>query len=186
MKVTINLNPKKKSFSQEILQRLGAYIPLAGAAAVVMLVLILSLQVFILAKTRDYEAHTKERQNWASEIDLLKQVQDRKALLQAEKKELEALMVPEYEAAAVFNDIFLSLPKNIWFESLKFKQGFIVLEGYVVRWHEDSLVSLDKFINALRKQKYFTAKFNKVNIKKSQKVDFNGAQTLQFIIECKN
>ena len=85
----------------------------------------------------------------------------------------------------IFQGIFHSLPKNVWFESLDFKSGAINLKGYVVKWGEDYLVSLDGFVNSLREQEYFSSKFSNMSIRESKKSNFNGVETLKFIIECK-
>lgn len=185
MKVTINLNPKKENPSEEVLQNIGTYTPLAGLAAAVVFVIVLLLQVFILVRAQSYNAYTRKWQDWSDEANLLRKAKSEVSLFQAEKQQLQALMVPKYMLALVLDDIFLSLPKNIWFDDLNFKEGSIDLKGYVVRWREDYLISLDKFINALRQKKYFSSRFKKMNITKSQKTDFNGVEVLQFTIECR-
>jgi hypothetical protein len=88
--------------------------------------------------------------------------------------------------ADIFEDIFSSLPKNIWFNNISLKKDILDIRGYVVKLDEDYLVSLEKFINNLKAKQNFSSRFKKINIKDSQKNDFHGAEVLEFYIECTN
>ncbi len=184
-KIVINLSPQKETITTVLLQKVVSYTPLAGLTAVLVLVLIIFLQMFIFKQTYDYSKYSKKWRMWKSKHEEMKKIKKGRAELEKEKNRLEEIATPKYDIVLILEGIFSSLPKNVWFEGLDFESGVISLRGYVVKWREDYLVSLDGFINSLREQEYFSSKFKKVNIKESKKSNFNGVETLKFIIECK-
>lgn len=185
-KININLNPQKKSTPSAVMQNLVSYTPLVGLCTVLGLVLILFLQIFVVRRIYVNRRYSVEWAGWTEKSILLSKIKQNIANLEQEKERLQELNIPRYEIYRVFGDIFSSLPKNIWFEKLTFSNGFLNLEGNIVRWQEDYLVSLDRFIDSLQESEYFSSKFEKVNIKESRKVKFNGIEVLNFIIECKS
>ena len=82
-------------------------------------------------------------------------------------------------------EIFNSLPKNIWLEELDFDKDMIILIGYVVKWKEDYLASLDKFIKHLGNEDYFHSIFADIGLKNSRKSRVNNVEVVRFKIECK-
>jgi len=185
-KININLNPQKKSTPSAVMQNLVSYTPLVGLCTVLGLILILFLQIFVVRRIYVNRRYSVEWAGWTEKSILLSKIKQNIANLEQEKERLQELNIPRYEIYRVFSDIFCSLPKNIWFEKLTFSNGFLNLEGNIVRWQEDYLVSLDRFIDSLQESEYFSSKFEKVNIKESRKVKFNGIEVLNFIIECKS
>ncbi|MCK5288166.1 MAG: hypothetical protein KAJ79_03820, partial [Candidatus Omnitrophica bacterium] len=59
------------------------------------------------------------------------------------------------------------------------------IKGFVVKWQEDYLVSVDKFINNLINKEYSKSKFEKVNMTGSNQIKFNGIEVLEFSVKCK-
>ncbi|MDD4954601.1 MAG: PilN domain-containing protein, partial [Candidatus Omnitrophica bacterium] len=94
------------------------------------------------------------------------------------------MLTPKNQIPDIFEDVFSSLPKNIWFSSMNLKKNTLDIRGYVDKVDEDYLVSLEKLGNNLKSKKYFGSKFKKINIKDSQKKEFNGMEVLEFYIEC--
>lgn len=184
-KIVINLSPQKETAATALLQRVVFYTPLAGLTAVLVLVLIIFLQMFVFKQAYDYSKYNKKWGVWKGKYEEMKKIKKGIAKLEKEKNKLEEIAAPKYDIVLILEGIFSSLPKNVWFERLDFESGVISLKGYVVKWREDYLVSLDGFINSLREQEYFSSKFIKLNIKKSKRTTFNGVETLKFIIECK-
>jgi len=184
-KVSINLNPQKENVITAVLERVVSYTPLAGLAAALVLVLIIFLQMLVFKQAYDYSKYNKKWKMWKGKYEEIKKIKKGVAKLEKEKNTLEETTTPKYDIVLILEDIFSSLPKNIWFEKLEFEREAINLRGYVVTWGEDYLVSLDGFINSLRENEYFSSKFIKLNIKESRRTTFNGVETLKFIIECK-
>ncbi|MDD3296344.1 MAG: hypothetical protein PHU64_03180 [Candidatus Omnitrophica bacterium] len=184
-KIYINLNPQKKEAANLTLQNFSNYTPLIGLAAAVVLVIIILLQAVGLRKMYTARIYRNEWLEWEDRASLIKDVKSETALLNKEKESLQEVLTPKYEMVFLLEDIFSSLPKNIWFEGFVLDKDFLDLRGYVVRWQEDHLVSLDKFINSLRKKKYFSSVFSKVKIKNSQIDKVNGVEVLRFFIECR-
>jgi len=184
-KIVINLSPQKETATTVLLQKAVSYTPLVGLTAVLVLVLIIFLQMFILKQAYNYSKYNKKWGAWKSKYEEIKKIKKEIGKLEKEKNRLEEIAAPKYDIVLILEGIFSSLPKNVWFERLDFESGAISLKGYVVKWREDYLVSLDGFINSLREQEYFSSKFKKLNIRESKKSNFNGVETLKFIIECK-
>ncbi len=184
-KIIINLSPQKETAATALLQRVVSYTSLGGLTAALVLVLIIFLQMFIIKQTYDCSKYNKKWEAWESKYKEMKEIKKGIAKLEKVKNKLEEIATPKYDIVLILEGIFSSLPKNVWFEGLDFEKGVISLRGYVVKWREDYLVSVDSFINSLREQEYFSSKFKKVNIKESKRSSFNGVETLKFIIECK-
>ncbi len=185
-KININLNPQKENAPSDVVRNLSAYIPLLALGIAAVFIIIVLLQMFAFQKQHSYNVYKGKWAEWQDEDTFLKRIKNNIARLQKEKEGVVAIVTPKNEAAKLLGDIYSALPKNIWFDDLKFKEGFLSLRGYVVRWEEDYLVSLDKFINALRKGENFSSHFQKVNIKQSQKAKVRGVEVLRFSLECLN
>ncbi len=184
-KISINLNPRKEAVSSSILQNFIAYTPLAAMVTAFVFVILVLMQVVIVKKMHTHHVYTDEWKHWESKAVVIRDIKAAMATLESELVNLRDTTTPKYNMGLILKDMFASLPKNIWFESFRFKEETIDLKGYVVKWNEDLLVSLGTFIDSLRDKKYFSSKFPKVNIKTSQKTDFNGIKVLKFFIECK-
>jgi len=188
-KIVINLNPKKEMASSEVLQNVVAYTPLAILIAAAFLILFLGLQIVSLKKLHTNNVYNKKWSQWDQRHESIQTIKKEITNLGNEKDDLQKVTTPKYKIEVISEDIFASLPKNIWFHHLNFYKGTLSLKGYVARWGDDTedyLVILDKFINSLRGKSYFSSKFNKMNIKESQRTNFNGVEVLEFTIECKS
>lgn len=184
-KISINLSPQKENITSAMLQRAVSYMPLVGLTAVIVLALLLFLQVFIVKQTYTYNGYEKKWRKWEGKYNLIKSIKGEVTGLKEEKRKLEEVATPEHDIVLILGDIFSSLPKNIWFRGLNFKGETINMRGYVAGWNEDYLISLEGFINSLREKDYFSSKFNRINIRKSARENYNGVETLKFSIECK-
>jgi Tfp pilus assembly protein PilN len=185
-KIDINLNPQKENAPSEMVRNIAAYVPLLTLGIAVIFIIIVLLQVFAFQKQHSYNVYKGKWAQWEDEDTLLKRLKNNIYRLEEEKEGIAAIITPKNEAAKLLSDIYAVLPKNIWFDELKFREGFLSLNGYVVRWEEDYLVSLDKFINGLRNGEAFSSHFQKVNIKQSQKDKIRGVEVLRFSLECLN
>ncbi|NQT28278.1 MAG: PilN domain-containing protein [Candidatus Omnitrophica bacterium] len=184
-KIAINLSPQKENITSAVLQNLVSYTPLVGLTAGVVLVILLFLQVFIAKQTYTYNGYEKKWKKLESKYNLLKGIKEEANNLKEEKENLERVATPEHNVVLILEDIFSSLPKNIWFDGLNFEGEAIDIRGYVAGWNEDYLISLGGFINSLREKDYFSSKFSRINIRKSARESYNGVETLKFSIECK-
>ena len=183
-KIVINLNPRKSNASQGLITNILAYVPLLALAIGAVFVVIVLLQVFAFQKQH---ALSGQQAKWAERHDddkLIKRLKDSIAKLEKEKNLAAAVLTPDNQADRLLEDLYAALPKNIWLDDLQFKEGLLNLRGNVVRWEEDDLLSLDKFIKGLRASQYFSSRFSKVNIKQSQKANIRGVDVLRFTLEC--
>ncbi len=184
-RIEIDLNPKKKHTLSEDFQKIVVFAPLAILLAAVIFILLIILQVVVVQKQAKLGGVRKQEEIWSEKASIVQAIRTDIFELEKEKNILQGVIVSEDEVAKILNDVFLSIPKNIWLEQFNLDEQSISLSGCVVRWKEDPLGSLEKFINSLRKKKYFSLKFKKVHIKDSKKVNFSGTEVLKFDIECK-
>jgi Tfp pilus assembly protein PilN len=185
-KIKINLNPKVKEKESLFIQKISFYTPFVGLGVVGFFIVLLFFQILIFFKANAYRNYRKEWKRWEKNFNLINNIKKETAALLQEKKEFEKLTTPKIVIAKIFEDIFSSLPENIWFHTLSFKEDSLNLKGYVVKWNnEDDMVSLHKFITSLKEKEYFSSKFKRINIIDSKKVSFFGVEVLEFNVECK-
>lgn len=182
-KIVINLNPQKQNPENPFLEQ---GMPYAMLTAVGLGVVLVVGGIFLAIQTGMLVHYRLEWQKWADKFQTLDTIKKEIVTLEGERNEFNKIITPQSQIARILRDVFISLPKNIWFEQLIFKKNSINLKGYVVKVGDDYLASLDKFIDALSEKKYFASKFSKVTIKSSQKKSYNGVEALEFVIECVN
>ena len=163
----------------------ASFYMLIGVFFVLCLIAILAIFLFVrLAVYKHYESRWAK---WKEKYAIMSVVKNELASLKNESNEFTKILTPQNQMAKIFSDILVSLPQNIWFENVNFNKKSLLLRGYVVKSDsEDDLVSLENFINNLKAKEYFAAHFKNINIKDSQKSDFNGMEVLMFNLECSN
>lgn len=182
-KIYINLNPKQKKEESAVLQKTSYYISLS---ALLLLAIIILLAVFIGLRASVYKYDDMKWSKWREKYTTLTKIKQDISNLESEKNEFKKLLTPKNQMSDIFGDIFSSLPKNIWLNSMSLKKDTLDIRGYVVKIEEDYLISLERLVNNLKDKKYFSSRFKKINIKDSQKKDYNGAEVLEFYVECAN
>jgi len=182
-KIYINLSPKQKREENALLKKISYYISLC---TLLLLVIIIALGVLIGIKASVYKYDEIKWAKWKEKYTTLGGIKQDIVNLENEKNEFKKLLTPKNQMSDIFEDIFSSLPKNIWFNNMDLKKDTLDIRGYIVKIDEDYLISLEKFINNLKAKEYFSSRFKKINIKDSQKKDFNGAEVLEFYVECAN
>lgn len=180
-KIYINLSPKQEKTETAVLSNLPYYLSMAIAGCFIIVVL---LGIFIVIRMGVSRYYQGKWSKWKEQYTTLSKIKNEISRLEVQKNELNKILTPQNQMAKIFNDIFASLPQNVWFSSMALKKDSLDMKGYVVKVDEDSLLSLEKFINNLKSKEYFSSKFKKVNIKNSQETGFNGIQVLEFDVEC--
>jgi hypothetical protein len=180
-KIHINLNPKVEKFNKLIFRELSYY---AALGAGIILAIILLLGLFAASGLAKYKGYQAKWKSWEDKAVLLGKLKGDILEQENKKKEFKNIILPQNQAAKIFEDLYAALPQNIWLEALDLKKEGLNIKGYVVRLDEDYLFSLEKFIKSLAKRPHFPSKFKKINIKDSQKQNFNGVEVLEFNIEC--
>lgn len=152
-----------------------------------VLCLIALLAVFLFIRIAMYKHYESRWAKWKVKYTAVSVIKNELASLRSEKNEFIKILTPQNQIAKIFSDIFVSLPQNVWFENLNFNKKLLLIKGYVVKTdREDYLVLLENFINNLKTKEYFMSHFKNINIKDSQKSDFNGLEVLVFNLECSN
>ena len=150
-----------------------------------VLCLIALLAVFLFIRIAMYKHYESRWAKWKEKYTTVSVIKNELASLKSEKNEFIKILTPQNQIAKIFSDIFVSLPQNVWFENLNFNKKLLLIKGYVVKTDsEDYLVSLENFINNLKTKEYFMSHFKNIDIKDSQKTDFNGLEVLVFNLEC--
>lgn len=184
-KIAINLNPKKPDTFNQGLEKVLDYIPLLIFLVIFFALAAGSIGLFSLAKAKKYNNYQSIWEKWESKDNELTKIKRNLAGLKKESRKIEKVITPSYTGVTLLNGLFSALPKNIWFKNLRFDQKMISIEGYIVEWDKDPLTSLEHFIENLKTDKNFLQGFQKIDIKDTQKTDFNGVEVTQFSIECK-
>ncbi|MDP2923393.1 MAG: hypothetical protein Q8O30_06720 [Candidatus Omnitrophota bacterium] len=182
-KIYINLNPNIEKFDTATFKKLSYY---AVLGVISVLIIILFLGLFVTIRLSSLNSYKTKWKSWEERATSLNKIKAQLAELEAEKKEFQKIVIPYNQVASIFEDLFISLPHNIWLDTLSIKKDSLSLKGYVLKLDEDYLISLEKFINAMKKREYFSSKFKKINIKDSKKENFYGVEVLEFNIECVN
>ncbi len=183
-KIVINLNPKKEESPGLFLQKLISSTPLIILSVIFILPILLLLQLFIMGQTRNVNIKNNKWNEWGIKSNEIQSIKSEIVNLEKVKIDLESVVNPKNDIALILGEIYAALPKNIWFSKLSFTGERMVLKGFVVKWQDDYLSSVDKFINNLMKQEYFKSKFENVNMTESEQVKFNGIEVLKFSVKC--
>ena len=183
-KTRINLNPQKENTLSFVLRMLSAYTPFVVVGVIVVGLLLGVLQIFTTVRTHIYTRYTSEWDEWKGKEGEIKRMKAEISSLSAKADTLQQIATPENSVGVYLNEIFAALPLNIWFDSLTVRKEAIDLNGYVVKWEEDYLVSLDRFIEGLKSKELFSQKYNKISIKRSEKADYKGVEVLRFGLTC--
>ena len=184
-KIVINLNPKKEQSSGLFLQKIISSTPLIILATIFIFIVILFQQFFIMNEIHSVNIKKNKWKEWGTKSNEINLIKSDINNLQKEKIKLENVVNPKNDTALILDEIYASLPKNIWFNKLSFTEENMVIKGFVVKWQEDYLVSVDKFINNLINKEYSKSKFEKVNMTGSNQIKFNGIEVLEFSVKCK-
>ncbi|MCM8756783.1 MAG: PilN domain-containing protein, partial [Candidatus Omnitrophica bacterium] len=102
-----------------------------------------------------------------------------------QKTQYESILTHKIKFSPLLADIYASLPDNLWLEEISFKNKVVSLSGCVLRWKEDYLVSIDRFIKSMEKALYISQLFKQVELKTSRKIDFFGVEVMNLDIELK-
>ncbi|MFH1876520.1 MAG: PilN domain-containing protein [Candidatus Omnitrophota bacterium] len=183
-KIYINLHPRQEKSAAPVAQKLAAYLPLVVAAAAIIFALIVIIALVGFMRFGVYRTQQSQWKQWEQKAAELGAIKKNIATLQAEKKELIHIVTPRVDIVQIFEGIYGALPENIWLENLTYRKDSLRLRGYVLYWKEETALSLDKLINALKKNEYFSIHFKKVALAESQKSSYHGVDVLEFLIEC--
>ncbi|MCF7869602.1 MAG: PilN domain-containing protein [Candidatus Omnitrophica bacterium] len=184
-KIKINLNPRKPTIFDQGLGKALDYIPLLILLVIFFALLVGGIGLFSLTKAARYNHYRNIWKKWESRSSQLDEIKDNRDSLERELSRIKDVVAPKYTGITLLNNLFSALPKNIWFKNVFFEQEAIKVEGYIVAWDEDPIVSLENFINNLQESEDFSKKFERMSIKDTKRTNFNGVEVTQFIIECK-
>jgi Tfp pilus assembly protein PilN len=184
-RILINLHPLKGRGEPKILKFTSQYAPFAFLGLVILVVINLLLFILSTALNIPYKNLKKEWVKLAPQVDKISSSKRELQSLIEEKAKYQKLLTSEVLFSRILSDIFSSLPKNIWLKTIESDSDSINFIGFVVKWKENPLVSVDKFIKNLTKQNYFFTVFQDINLKSSRRRNFSGVEVVEFSIECR-
>ncbi len=184
-RIKIDLNPKKSTVFGENFGKFLSYTPLLALVVVFFALLAVGIGVFSLVKAKQYDNYREMWQQWEPKGQQLIAVKRKLSSLKKEQKKIEEVVFPDITGLGLLEGVFSALSKNIWLEKLYFRKNMGNIKGYVVEWEKNPLVSLEGFINRLQQDEIFSKKFKKIEIQDTKNVNFNGAETTQFVLECR-
>ena len=183
-KITINLYPFQRGEESPLNKIVARYKPLLLLALAVLTVI--NIGAFALANifemSRASLANTEK-----SLAPSVKNIQGLKDALEAgvkEKKDYQSVLTAQTKITLIMADVYAAMPKNIWLRSFSFDRDTVMLEGAVVKWKEEPMTSLDKFIKGLSKKDYFASQFKNASVKNYRKGKIQNTETIDFMIEC--
>lgn len=184
-RININLHPSRNEEADKIYKLVSQYIPYVFLGLVGLV--FINILLFLLASFArlSYKASEGEWKKLSPQVESITALKKEVDTLALEHKEYKKIFSGHVKTAKMLADIFSSLPKNIWLEQIDFQTETVNFSGYVVRWKEDYLMSLDKFVKNLSASKYFSAVFKDINLTNSRKSTINGVEVVRFLIECK-
>ena len=184
-KIEINLYPHQPKEENKYIEAVEKYTPFALLAVIGFLVV--NLILFSATASMSFP-YRKLNLRWKQLQPKIKEVEKvRKELnsLVAEKKEYHRILEYKINAAHMLADVYASLPENIWLSKVSLNNNVLHISGCAVAWKKSALVSVDIFTKRLRKAKYFSSIFHKVDIKNSRRDIFNSREIMRFDIECR-
>jgi Tfp pilus assembly protein PilN len=184
-KIEINLYPyqgnQEKGFVQ-ILEQFFPYVFLGG-------ILLLFLNVILYFTSSFFSAPYNRLSNeWTQsepKVNALTQAQKSSEELLAKDKRYKDLFDSQLVFSQVFSEVYKALPDNLWFDSISYSGGVIEFSGYVVKWKDDYMVSIDKFVKGLKQSPYISKEFKIIEPKGTRKAEFNGIEVTKFEVECR-
>jgi len=178
-KIIINLNPKKTDNKLDIVL---FYQSLLKEFIKIFSFLVFLFFILIFINNLRYYNYKKNYKILEPDFNKINDIKKELSILEKKVSELRNIATPKIFISNILEDIYLSLPENIWLEDLSYK-NLINIKGYVVKLNEDPLISVNKFINNLQKRNFYKI-FNKINIKDSKKTNFYGVEVLEFSLQC--
>lgn len=186
MKIEINLSPKKKQLKENEIEK---WFYLFGPWAIKLLILGLALNVFcfliFMPLSKKVNLLKEEEKKLKPQQEQINKLQEEIKQLSQEKEKYQNKAYFLFNPSRILAALYTSLPENIWFESLNYKERQLQITGYVLPWKEDALASLDKFVNALQENKEISSVFKNIKSQQFRKTTFNQQDVIIFYIVCK-
>ncbi|MDD4955641.1 MAG: hypothetical protein PHP17_06350, partial [Candidatus Omnitrophica bacterium] len=139
-KIYINLSPKEKKKENALLKNVSYYI---SVGIFLLLVVLVCIGVLIGVRASVYKYEDIKWAKWREKYIILSKIKQDIKSLENDRNEFEKMLTPKNQIPDIFEDVFSSLPKNIWFSSMNLKKNTLDIRGYVVKVDEDYLVSLE-------------------------------------------
>ncbi|MCP4653383.1 MAG: hypothetical protein GY858_08400 [Candidatus Omnitrophica bacterium] len=183
-KIKINLHPVQAQEETKLVKTAGQYMPFAILGLAGLIVANLIIFAFANVLRLSYSGRHKHWKSLSPQVQEIVQLKDELQKHIVEKKDFQNLLSEHLSFSQIMAEFFSSAPKNIWLRDMSINEETVKINGYVVKWKEDRLVSLDKLIKALNEQTYFIEKFRNVGLKNYRKSTLNGVDIIEFRMEC--
>lgn len=183
-KLKINLSPNKPTNLDENFSKILNYLPLLILGVVFFAFILGVFEIATFVKARQLNSLEKVWQDWEPKHNEMSGIKQRRLALRREKQDLKEITSPQ-DKSFLLEAIFTVIPKNIWLQRVDYLQDSVKISGYILRWEEDTIASLESFIGGLQEFKSLFEQFNTISIKDAKTIDFRGREVTQFFLECK-
>jgi Tfp pilus assembly protein PilN len=184
-KIEINLYPYQGSQERGFVQILEQFFPYVFLGGILLLFLNVILYFASGFFSAPYNRLSNEWTQSSAKVRFLEQTQKSDQELQAKEKRYKDLFSSQLVFSDIFSEVYKALPENVWFESITYSGESIIFSGYVVKWKEDYMVSVDSFVKGLKQSPYFSKEFKVIEPKGTRKDEFNGVEVTKFEVECR-
>lgn len=123
---------------------------------------------------------------WNSLLDKRKVLEDfKKEYLQESESTNQAnqILKNRISFTKVLNCLILNLPRGIWFNNLNFDKNVLSISASVVSLEKEEMVLVNKFIDNLKNDKYFSNNFKKIQLGSIQKRNIAGYEVFDFSLK---
>lgn len=185
-KIDINLYPSTIKGDKRISQLMSNYFPFALLAFCGIIIINIILFIFTGLSSISYTRVEKKWQKVSGPAQELVFLKKEVKFLKEKQRNYNELLSLHVDVSHICGDIYTALPKSIWLEEIKFREGSLKITGYAVRWKEDPAISIDKFVKSLKREKYVSSLFDTIGSRGTRKAEFRGREVEKFEVICKS
>ncbi|MCM8774148.1 MAG: hypothetical protein NC820_05385 [Candidatus Omnitrophica bacterium] len=182
-KIDINLYPYQLKKENRFTQFVNRYIYFIFYGLIILLVIQIVLFLVVVIIYIPYRGLVKQWNILKPEVNNIESLKREISYFKNQKTQYESILTHKIKFSPLLADIYASLPDNLWLEEIGFKDKVVSLSGCVLRWKEDYLVSIDRFIKSMEKAPYISKVFRQVELKTSRKINFFGVEVMRLDIE---
>lgn len=190
--IKINLIPEKVVSGESQLRDLGKSLKVQArifrTLAIVVVIIVLIVQAFVLIKTAD---NRKKRDILSRKLaELAPGIKECDALMKviddasSKEKMIDNLVKNRFSWAKKLNELSDSTAQGIWFSSIAYDKGHMVINGYASSVGEQGTSLVGKFIDGLKGNKSFSSDFSDIKLETIKSGKYADQEVMVFTITC--
>lgn len=186
MRIGINLYPYKEEKSNKAVGFIDSNFSIIFLIGLILA--LLNFLIFVIGQLSFFPAHEANKSWKKVEVKAkeLEQLKNDLVVLRGKKTTYSDLVKPNISMARILDDVYSSMPKNVWLIAVDFKDKKLEFVASAVEWKNLLSESVDQFIKNLKSKEYFSSKFSKIELKGRRIMKMYGNKIIKFEVECKN